>query len=171
MLDRFDQKSPRLCTLPTPWRGAGRRRKLLKKWAEGVHPSKNALDNQFPIIVKPVVPGFASEHRERAGRTALAVDEFQRRLLMHILTGGFQRIRYYGYLANCQRKEKLEYCRTILAAGITGLLPHAEQCRQTEESLTKPELKHRSPRCGNSTMVRIAVLAPIRWRASPPDTS
>jgi len=114
---------------------------------------------------------YRNEHCERSGSMTLAVDEFQRRLLIHVLPGGFQRIRYYGYLANCQRKEKLEYCRTILAAGITGLLPQAEQCRQMEEALTEPEPGHRCPRCGKGTMVRIAVLEPIRWPASPPDTS
>ena len=116
---------------------------------------------------------YRNEHRQRSGTMTLAVDDFQRRLLIHVLPSGFQRIRYYGYLANCQRKEKLEYCRTILAAGITGLLPQEEQCRQMEEALTEPEPEHRCPRCGKGTMVRIAVLAPIRWRASPspPDTS
>ena len=70
-------------------------------------------------------------------------DEFQRRLLIHVLPGGFRkRIQYYGYLANCQRKEKLGYCRTILAAGITGLLPQPEQCRQMQEALTEPEREH-----------------------------
>jgi hypothetical protein len=114
---------------------------------------------------------YRNEHREGSEIMTLAADEFQRRLLIHVLPGGFQRIRYYGYLANCHRTDKLEYCRTILAAGITGLLPQTEQCLQMEEALTEPELAHRCPHCRNGVMVRIAVLEPIRWSASPPDTS
>ena len=30
----------------------------------------------------------------------LAADEFIRRFLLHVLPEGFQRIRYYGFLAN-----------------------------------------------------------------------
>ena len=36
--------------------------------------------------------------------------EFMRRFMMHVLPSGFQRIRYYGFLANCNRKTKLRTC-------------------------------------------------------------
>ena len=35
---------------------------------------------------------------------------------MHVLPKGFMRIRYFGYLANRQRQEKLAHCRGLLAA-------------------------------------------------------
>ena len=35
----------------------------------------------------------------------LTADEFIRRFLIHVLPGGFHRIRHYGFLANPQRKE------------------------------------------------------------------
>ena len=114
---------------------------------------------------------YRSEHREKSRTMTLDVDEFQRRFLIHQLPAGFQRIRHYGYLANCHRREKLEHCRSILAAGVNGLLPQLEQCRQMMESLTEPEPRHRCPRCESGTMVRIAVLEAIRWPASPPNTS
>jgi len=114
---------------------------------------------------------YRSEHREKSRTMTLDVDEFQRRFLIHALPAGFQRIRHYGYLANCHRREKLEHCRSILAAGVNGLLPQLEQCRQMMESLTEPEPRHRCPRCESGTMVRIAVLEAIRWPASPPNTS
>ena len=46
----------------------------------------------------------------------LAVDEFIRRFLLHVLPGGFHRIRHYGYLANGHCVAKLALCRQLLAA-------------------------------------------------------
>jgi hypothetical protein len=36
--------------------------------------------------------------------------EFIRRFMMHVLPAGFQRIRYYGFLSNCNRQTKLRKC-------------------------------------------------------------
>jgi hypothetical protein len=44
----------------------------------------------------------------------LAADEFIRRFLLHVLPEGLQRIRYYGFLANCYREQKLALCRQLL---------------------------------------------------------
>ena len=40
--------------------------------------------------------------------------EFTRRFLMHVLPRGFTRIRYFGYLANRHRREKLAAARQLL---------------------------------------------------------
>ena len=45
----------------------------------------------------------------------VSAEEFIRRFLLHILPGGLQRIRYFGFLGNRYRKRKLERCRTLLA--------------------------------------------------------
>jgi hypothetical protein len=45
----------------------------------------------------------------------LTADEFIRRFLLHVLPEGFQRIRYYGFLANRYREQKLARCRQLLA--------------------------------------------------------
>jgi Putative transposase/Transposase zinc-binding domain len=45
----------------------------------------------------------------------LTADEFIRRFLLHVLPDGFQRIRYYGFLGNRYRKQKLALCRQLLA--------------------------------------------------------
>jgi hypothetical protein len=44
----------------------------------------------------------------------LSAEEFLRRFLFHILPPQFRRIRYYGFLINSQRKEKLTACRAPL---------------------------------------------------------
>src|SRR5262249_42904184 len=46
----------------------------------------------------------------------LTADEFIRRFLLHVLPSGFHRIRYYGFLGNRHRKEKLEQCRQLLGS-------------------------------------------------------
>ena len=48
----------------------------------------------------------------------LSADEFIRRFLLHVLPEGFHRIRYFGFLGNRYRKEKLEQCRRLL-----GMVP------------------------------------------------
>jgi hypothetical protein len=66
----------------------------------------------------------------------LAPEEFMRRFLLHVLPGGFHRIRHYGLLANGARKTKLALVRELLHVipvqaapastdGQTGELPHA----------------------------------------------
>jgi Putative transposase len=44
----------------------------------------------------------------------LEANEFIRRFLLHVLPEGFQRIRYYGFLANRDRRKKLALCRQFL---------------------------------------------------------
>jgi Putative transposase/Transposase zinc-binding domain len=44
----------------------------------------------------------------------LDVGEFMRRFLLHVLPGGFHRIRHYGLLANCSRNANLALARQLL---------------------------------------------------------
>lgn len=53
----------------------------------------------------------------------LSADEFIRRFLLHVLPSRFHRIRYYGFLGNRHRKEKLEHCRRLL-----HMAPPSESC-------------------------------------------
>ena len=49
----------------------------------------------------------------------LAVSEFIRRFLMHVLPDGFHRIRHYGLFANGHRADKLALCRSLLQVPTT----------------------------------------------------
>jgi hypothetical protein len=40
----------------------------------------------------------------------LSVNEFIRRFMQHVLPGGFNKIRYFGFMAMCNMKEKLARC-------------------------------------------------------------
>ena len=93
----------------------------------------------------------------------LAADEFIRRFLLHVLPEGFQRIRYYGFLANRYRQQKLARCRQLLA------MPHpepsdnhaAEDYRHQYQELTGASLTQ-CPVCQRGHMVIIEVLQPAK---------
>jgi len=53
-------------------------------------------------------------HGNKNGTMTLDAVEFIRRFLLHILPGGFMRIRQFGFLANRARGKKLALCRTLL---------------------------------------------------------
>jgi len=46
----------------------------------------------------------------------LTAEEFIRRFLLHVLPKGLVRIRYYGWMANRCRRERVAQCRALLAA-------------------------------------------------------
>jgi hypothetical protein len=55
------------------------------------------------------------EKEEKIEKTLhLSAEEFLRRFLSHILRPQFRRIRYYGFVVNSQRKEKLIACCALL---------------------------------------------------------
>ncbi len=62
--------------------------------------------------------------KTRRKTMTLSADEFMRRFLLHVLPGGFHRIRHYGLLANGSRKASLALVRNLLrqhsAASITA---------------------------------------------------
>jgi hypothetical protein len=53
-------------------------------------------------------------HDAQNKKMTLQAQEFIRRFLLHVLPAGFQRIRYYGFLANRYREQKLTRCRELL---------------------------------------------------------
>ena len=57
---------------------------------------------------------YRNEKHLRYKNMTLSADEFIRRFLIHVLPGGFQRLRHYGLLANARRKENLKQARELL---------------------------------------------------------
>lgn len=51
----------------------------------------------------------------------LTPEEFMRRFLLHVLPGGFHRIRHFGLIANNGRREKLALARELLNVGPAAL--------------------------------------------------
>jgi predicted Zn-ribbon and HTH transcriptional regulator len=101
----------------------------------------------------------------RSNKTmTLDAHEFIRRFLLHVLPSRFQRIRYYGFLANCQRADKLALCRHLLQVTETTEPPEPEVPDRTMllQALLGED-PSRCPRCNKGHLNRFALLPP-----SPP---
>jgi hypothetical protein len=83
---------------------------------------------------------------------------------------GFQRIRYFGFLANRFRQEKLALCRQLLPGIGSDLLPPAAACQQLLATLSQPFLPC-CPKCQLGHMLRILVLPAYCWPSVPPPDS
>jgi hypothetical protein len=93
----------------------------------------------------------------------LPADEFIRRFLSHIPPPQFRRIRYYGFLVNSQRKDKLTTCRKLLD------LPAPEQpyIADMDAFLAKQGIDHSlCPSCGEGKLRTIYLLLSFH---DPPD--
>jgi hypothetical protein len=87
---------------------------------------------------------------DKTGIMTLAAVEFIRRFLLHILPGGFVRIRQYGFLANRARKRKLVLCRALLGA------PSAPQMTIiVQEGKPEERSRKRCPVCNSGHMILI----------------
>jgi hypothetical protein len=107
---------------------------------------------------------YADQDRRKV--MALAVDEFLRRFLLHVLPRGFMRIRHFGLLANRTRRGTLTRCRDLLGHPPPED-PRAEPVHELMQRLTGVDLS-RCPVCGQGRMQITARLAPP---VHPPDTS
>jgi hypothetical protein len=97
----------------------------------------------------------------------LDADEFIRRFLMHVLPNGFQRIRYFGFLGNRYRKQKLERCRRLLNMPEEAL--HCEATgdyREAYEKLTGVSLTI-CPACRHGQMRVIEILQNMKKHPPP----
>jgi hypothetical protein len=104
----------------------------------------------------------------------LTTDEFIRRFLLPVLPSGFHRIRYYGFLGNRHRKEKLERCRQLL-----GMAPPKESSaepaiqedyRDRYERLTGRSLRE-CPVCHRGRMIPVKILPNVCSSSAIKDTS
>jgi hypothetical protein len=101
----------------------------------------------------------------------LGADEFIRRFLLHVLPDGFQRIRYFGFLANRYRAEKLALCRQLMQMPPPTATHEANtDYRDRYEALTGISLR-RCPLCRCGTMMVIETFECTFSRASFADTS
>jgi hypothetical protein len=57
---------------------------------------------------------YRAKGRTRHKAMTLSPQEFMRRFLLHVLPGGFHRIRHYGLLANGSRRDNLALARELL---------------------------------------------------------
>ncbi len=100
-----------------------------------------------------------SAHNNEQKLLTLAVDEFLRRFLLHLLPQGFVRIRNFGFLANRRRATTLPLCFQLL-----GSTPQTEQ----EVSTASPSDLWTCPKCGGLMLIiERLTAAEIRLRSPP----
>jgi hypothetical protein len=101
--------------------------------------------------------------RARYKTMSLAPDEFLRRFLLHVLPGGFHRIRHYGLIANAARSENLARARELLNP---RALPEAQSTEaQTATGTGTPTFV--CPECGAPMRIVEVLLRAAHIRAPP----
>jgi hypothetical protein len=80
----------------------------------------------------------------------LAIDEFIRRFLIHVLPDGFHRIRHYGLFANGGRAENIARARQLLNAPAPQNQPNCADGTGDGEAQTVP---HPCPCCGGRRII------------------
>ena len=134
----------------------------------GRYTHRVAISNQRLLALQDGQVSFAwTDYRDSLRKVMrVPAEEFIRLFLQHALPRGFQRIRYYGFLANCHRAVQLALCRSLLATPDSDLLP-----RPTDYPNFCARL-HRCPQCGIGTMVPLQILFPDHGPVPiPADTS
>jgi len=94
----------------------------------------------------------------------LSGTEFLRRFLQHVLPKGFRRIRYFGWMANRDRREKLAKCRRLLQMKLADPVLE-EQPRKTDviRAEGKPLSEKPCPVCQRGRLQTWLLLPPQRW--------
>jgi hypothetical protein len=105
---------------------------------------------------------YREKGRTRRKTMTLGTDEFIRRFLIHVLPRGFHRIRYYGWMANTSRVEKL-----VQARGLLKVEPTAEPSDDSKENEALPICPWVCPACA-APMVVIEVFDRGHAPRAPP---
>jgi len=95
--------------------GPGRLLGYLARYTHRVAICNNRLLNLTETHVTFRWKGRRQGGRYKTKGMRIAIGEFMRRFLLHVLPNGFHRIRHYGFLANSHRADRLALCRTLLA--------------------------------------------------------
>ena len=106
---------------------------------------------------------YADDNRQKS--MTLSADEFVRRFLMHVLPRGFTRIRYYGFLANRHRSEKVAAARRLIGGPM--IAPSADSSEPALPS-DDSQVEVACTVCGAGRIQRVATLSPqaptaLRW--------
>jgi len=133
----------------------------------GRYTHRIAISNNRLISIDDEKVRFRwKDYRNRHHRTmTLTAEEFIRRFLLHVLPEGFQRIRYYGFLANRYREQKLTRCRELLGmpSSSPSAVEQSDDYRDHYEAVVGSSLKV-CPVCGHGHMVFVEVIPKTQTR-------
>ncbi len=103
-----------------------------------------------------------SAHGNKKRVMCLPVDEFLRRFLLHLLPGGFVRIRNFGFLANRQRARLLPLCFRRLGSPPDSPIGAPR--------VAQPQILPKCPLCGGTMHIIERFTAAQLLARSPPQT-
>ena len=106
---------------------------------------------------------YRAKGQTRYKAMTLAPEEFMRRFLLHVLPGGFHRIRHYGLLANGSRKANLALARDLLCA------PKPEPAPGDAEDVGVKPPTFVCQHCGRALLIVQTFTRGQAIRAPPPD--
>ena len=136
--------------------------RVLKYLARYTH--RVAISNQRLVELRDGQVSFRYKdyaNNQQSKILSLSSSEFIRRFLMHTLPSGFVRIRYYGFLANRYRNERLEKCRDLL--GVTSVpTSTAEESPTPAENSDAPPSPNTCPACQRPSLAIIDIVPPTR---------
>ena len=141
-----------------PFGGPGAVLKYLARYTHRAAISNSRLLDFEDGEVRIRYKDHAHGNRKRVLR--LSAMEFVRRLMLHVLPTGFQRIRHYGILANRHRRVKLTLCRQLLGSAVARDPELPDQTREAQESPSAIIPTRVCPVCGAGRMIVIRELPP-----------
>lgn len=130
-----------------------------------------AISNSRLISMDETGVTFRWKDYRATGKTrhktmTLEPEEFMRRFLLHVLPGGFHRIRHYGLIANNARKENLARARELLHVA-PAAAAHDPELTEVSADVGQPAFV--CPHCG-APMLIIQTLLRERAIRAPPET-
>lgn len=108
---------------------------------------------------------YADNNRRKV--MMLSHDEFIRRFLLHVLPKGFVRIRYYGFLGQAVKKERLLQCRELLAEQPTEIDKETDSVNSDEPVIQDLPTKKNHwccPICGKGQLVPYRQISRPYWK-------
>jgi hypothetical protein len=97
----------------------------------------------------------------------LDAGEFMRRFLLHVLPGGFHRIRHHGLLANCNRTTCLALTHQLLHVPLHD--PQGSPPCGDSQDAVRPTFV--SPHCGHAKIIVLTLARGETIRAPPPQST
>jgi hypothetical protein len=126
---RAESSAPH-CFYNTAFAGPEAVLKYLGRYTHRIAISNNRLTDLTEEAVSFKWKDYADNNRPKV--MTLSHCEFLRRFLLHALPTGFVRIRYFGFLGQAVKKEKLQLCRTLL--GVKAPEPDEEKAGDTRNN-------------------------------------
>jgi hypothetical protein len=164
------RQAPWVVFAKPPFAGPEQVLEYVGRYTHRVAISNNRLRDIEDGTVRFAWKDYRDDNRQKV--MTLAADEFIRRFLLHVLPEGFHRIRYYGFLGNRHRAQKLARCRELL--GMTVSEPAQGQAEQDYrdrcEELTGDSLTQ-CPVCRQGRMIIIKTIDGVTTRPPVRDTS